>query len=1273
MNSLDMNYLLLQFRVRIHSMIGIEFQSFFEDVMEKAYPDFQKIRPYGFKGDGGNDGYRPYSGIYYQIYAPATPKVNESEAAKKLRRDFQRLQAEWDEISNIKVYVFVFNDKYGGSVQSLESSLSDLKEKNPNIEFKLLLSKDLEKIFLELQESEMLSLKFDVDQRNSITIAKNFLELLNLEHDKGYVISARHILLGLKEIIRTLDDDNLSLEFNILECKCKQMLEEIVEAKACYESISKRFPSDSRALLYLAEIYLLEKDYEKNLELLKKAEKIDPSNWLLTIEQLYRKIYLREKIDKESLEAISIPEEPSVKSDYYRLFGLIFETLGDLQNADKYVEKSIHLNPSRLANHLAKLTLIHNRLIQNPDSYQRQILAKELVDEIYKVENELFIIGDLGAKHKVILNTYKLTAYLAQEDIIEFERISKETFPLLLTCYFNAEIEHAFVFLLSFVSLPINELNELLGYLKISKMMFSDEFTQALFFQFDLKSSLFTDGKKFFKEFQNRKYYEFICDLENKKIEDVLLFIKNDIRFSLVLTNTLKYSPDLRKLIIDNLPNDMLKEKLSLLLNFDEKDFDEAFQLIKQLDLSKLTYLECGPILQIIQHKQAWDFEVIILKKLVEKEKNEIQVSNLNLQLFNALQNLNKFTEVIALGEQILDQDSVENLLSPINREILLTDTLIACFERGKVDGVAFKKAKELLLKYRLEKPSFQFRIGVEAEVFLNNNEIEKAVESIIEGLKAKKSCFPEDYAKLYFLLIVRIGNQIDLNLISSDSVQENNFVKICNKDRWYYIGHDNELDAYLITKENDKFYSFLNKKPGDKILFKSKYGKKTTEEEIELIFSIKKYIFWQCIHSFQELAEEGTIEGVQTVELPQEKDVLDLGYLLEFLEDQHKKTASLFDLYCQNNIPLAILAYSEGSLTNAVGRIQQENRGYVNFSDGSLAELEKQIIVAQRVFEDNVNFYIDGTSALFLSEIGLMKKILNILPNIMVPQSVINMLADVAAKIRYSPERLGYLGYARGRLMVSTVSKEKQDLIHSNFIESIKSLESNPKNIVVISSANKMDYFSERNIPEELCDACIMAQKEHLPILTEDFLYLQMNEIETKKKSPDYFSSFILIRLLYESGKIDFTEYLDFFNYLSLSRCRFLTINSIDIEKAIFGDGKIDAVKPSEIWKLNFPLTLSEEYGVSLQNSITVVGLFLLKVLMDETVTSEIAEKIFIEILESFPTNLRKKEFGKMLLKICYEAMRSEKPGLILIPKNSIVHTKLKKLLLTTEIYDSE
>lgn len=129
MKPLDKHYLSLQFKIKIHSKNGTEFQSFFEDIMEKAYSDYQKIRPYGNKGDAGNDGYRKDSGIYYQLYAPNTPKINESNAAKKLRNDFQRLQNAWNKISKIKEYDFVFNDKYEGSVQLLEAATTDLKAK----------------------------------------------------------------------------------------------------------------------------------------------------------------------------------------------------------------------------------------------------------------------------------------------------------------------------------------------------------------------------------------------------------------------------------------------------------------------------------------------------------------------------------------------------------------------------------------------------------------------------------------------------------------------------------------------------------------------------------------------------------------------------------------------------------------------------------------------------------------------------------------------------------------------------------------------------------------------------------------------------------------------------------------------------------------------------------------------------------------------------------------------------------------------------------------
>ena len=50
----DKHYLTLQFRQKIYLKDGAEFQSFFEDVMEKAFPDFQKIKPYGKMGDAGN-------------------------------------------------------------------------------------------------------------------------------------------------------------------------------------------------------------------------------------------------------------------------------------------------------------------------------------------------------------------------------------------------------------------------------------------------------------------------------------------------------------------------------------------------------------------------------------------------------------------------------------------------------------------------------------------------------------------------------------------------------------------------------------------------------------------------------------------------------------------------------------------------------------------------------------------------------------------------------------------------------------------------------------------------------------------------------------------------------------------------------------------------------------------------------------------------------------------------------------------------------------------
>jgi hypothetical protein len=1273
MKPLDNNYLSLQFKNKILLKSGTEFQTFFEDIMEKAFFDFQKIRPYGNMGDGGNDGFREKIGVYYQVYAPIDPRIKDAEAARKIHEDFQKLKIHWSGIAKIKEYNFVLNDKYGGTIQLLEKAKGSLKKDNPDIDFKLFLANDLEKVFFELNDSDILRLGFSIDQRDAISNAYAYMKNVSVELDRENVNFAQKILVNSKDIVSGLNDESLSLEYEILECRCLRKLERVDEAKRKYKNLSKRFPEEPRSFLGLAEIYLNDNDFDKNKEFLEKAERIDDTFWLLKIGQLIRKFHLREKFDPTNIIEKNIPYDPKIKANFYRLYALFYEGMGNSTKADSYIEKAIYLNPDMFLNYFVKLSLIENRLFLCQDISLKLNKSQELLEEVEEVENKFIECGDIGDRNKALLNLRKIHALWTQENIPRIEKISQKAFRFLLSCYFDKIIEYKFIDLLNFVCLPNKDLNQLLEYLKKSKKAISDDLSKELIIQFYINKTLFSAGKKFFEETTNQKYFDFVSDLENKNYEKILKLLENDIPFAVTIASTFKNIPELREKIIEKLPDDknIQKQKLLLLLNFDDEDFDEAFKILKQIDLSSLSYIECRPILQIVQKKNAWDFEIIILQKLLEKEINEKKRFELNLQLLSAYLNLEKHPDVIELGEQLLQEDSEKNILDPKEKEALLNNTIIACFERGKIDKKIFTKSKELLGKYSLAEPSFEFKTGTEARLYLNNNEAENALKSVTEGIKIKKVLSPNEYAKLYFLLVIEIVGQTGLTLDSLDKVKENSFVKLRNKDQWYFIGDDNELDAIPIPKTSTKYQSFIDRMVGDKIVFEHKYNPSKNREEVVCnIFSIEKYVTWQTVQNFQKLSKDGDLDYVQMIEMPQKEETIDFENLLKFLGDLHKRTEPFFKIYCKDNIPLSMLAMNEGGLTDAIGLIQQENKGFINCSNGTIEEFEKQKEIAKNVIAKKMPFYIDGTSALFLSEIGVFHKIHNYLPNLKVPQSVINLLADITDKFGDRACQYGHLGYVQGKIHFSSIEKDKRDLIQSNFIASINILELKPENIGVISSANKMDCFLEKEVPDELCDACILAQKEDLPLLTEDFLYLTMNQLQTEKKKPEYFSSLALMRVLYEGKQLNFSEYLEYFGYLSSYRFKFLFFDSDDIEKAVFGDEKIKTVSPENVRKFNFSLTLSEEYGVQTQTAFTVLGRFLFKVLMDNAVTVDIAEKIFIEIIESLPTEMNKKDFGQTLLRLCYRTIEDKKSKLIIVPNTHLIHEKIDKLQQATEIY---
>ena len=244
----------------------------------------------------------------------------------------------------------------------------------------------------------------------------------------------------------------------------------------------------------------------------------------------------------------------------------------------------------------------------------------------------------------------------------------------------------------------------------------------------------------------------------------------------------------------------------------------------------------------------------------------------------------------------------------------------------------------------------------------------------VVDGVKNKKILSAKEYARLY-ILFVNIGNRMDLNLDSLDKVQENTFVKLSNKEQWYSIGENNELDTLPVAKSNDKYSSFIDQKLGGKVIFENKYSTEKSEGNIEKIYTIEKYVLWQVVQNFHKLAKDGDLEWAQMIEIPQKEDSIDPQNLLKYLEDLNSRTEPFFELYCKKNFPLAILAVSEGGLIPAIGSIQNENRGFVHFSVGTNEELEKQKKLAKKQLMRNCSFTLMAHLRSCYRKWGCLKK----------------------------------------------------------------------------------------------------------------------------------------------------------------------------------------------------------------------------------------------------------------------------------------------------------
>lgn len=130
LGDIEIQWFTLCFDGKFLRLRGNSFQDFFADLMEAVYPsDFERVRPYGNRGDLKCDGRLRPRGLIFQVYAPREMKL--AAFKKKVLDDFAGAKKHWKK--EMKGWVLVHNDPEGLPADAVKL-LDDLRAKNPGLQ-----------------------------------------------------------------------------------------------------------------------------------------------------------------------------------------------------------------------------------------------------------------------------------------------------------------------------------------------------------------------------------------------------------------------------------------------------------------------------------------------------------------------------------------------------------------------------------------------------------------------------------------------------------------------------------------------------------------------------------------------------------------------------------------------------------------------------------------------------------------------------------------------------------------------------------------------------------------------------------------------------------------------------------------------------------------------------------------------------------------------------------------------------------------------------------
>lgn len=854
-------------------------------------------------------------------------------------------------------------------------------------------------------------------------------------------------------------------------------------------------------------------------------------------------------------------------------------------------------------------------------------------------------------------------------DVRNLSEIINSMISLIGKCYFDSFIDAILMeFLINFELKP-DQWRLIKCQIQESKVVPSPLSVKLLFLQALQYDELYGDLEVFLSELNDTTLGQILKAIKDKDAPTAARLINNqeDYLLSIILLQSIvKHELSIQLASLLEVTKEHQQELLLARIKVHEfhKQDKDALDLIASIDIDKAAPLALQTIERISYRNEQWHHFILAALRLLNFESPKQYKIYLHAKLAMVYSHLGDDTNAVKHAEPALKQpqglgeETSRNILSIMGQSLLM---------KGDPN-----KACRNFENYQHIKRSFHLFLE-EADLYLKSSlpdKHEKALSLILQAFEEVDTWDERLYLSA-FVLLVELANAKKILLKNELLIEEGLFVKLDGlQNDWFYIGEEKNLGAILIQPGTDNYKSLIHKLISDEIDWPAdRFSSPNIKRKILHIATAPVFLYQRAQEAMKNAASIGNAP-IWSVQMINEDGKFHVENLKKFYNEQFRPGNEFFETYISSPLPFSFLCKSEGGLISAIGRLCTEKKGFIRCNNGTPEDIDAQKNAAHASLKGHACF-MDGLSTLMLIEAGLMETVIKALPNLGISTSVVSHLRKIAKNLETYSSSPGRGIFVGGNFEFCPKDKEREENFRNRLLQAADILDELPNKVIgKIYPKLEGDKNLDHSLPNYFVDTFRYAQERGANILTDDALFVQAYNLVGESSIPLHFSSLSLIRALAENQEITWEDYFKYFALLSGYRYHLLPILVDDMLRAILPTtlGGIITPAPKNLSFFNLQFTLSSEYGVDDKTVTTILSSLFTNLILDDSVTHELANEVFVLSLPSALAKRDKVLLARVLFQICYQNMPRNWTGSKSRQKLEILKGHLTRLSWTIE-----